>query len=87
MVLNGVGVVGRILPGIIGDRVTGMLDILIPPSFAASLLVYCWAAISTAAGLYVFAVVYRIIAAALQSFFPATATTITVLIGRVRGWG
>lgn len=59
-----------------------MLNILIPLSFAASLLVYCWAAISTAAGLYVFAVVYGIIAAALQSFFPATATTMTPSIDR-----
>ncbi|ODM18443.1 hypothetical protein SI65_06314 [Aspergillus cristatus] len=82
MVLNGVGIVGRILPGVIGDRVAGMLNILILLSFAASLLAYCWAAISKAAELYVFAVVYGIIAAALQSLFPATATTMTPSIER-----
>ncbi|PYI11078.1 MFS general substrate transporter [Aspergillus sclerotiicarbonarius CBS 121057] len=77
MVLNGVGIVGRIVPGMIGDHVTGMLNVLVPFSFAASLLTYCWAAIKTEAGLYVFAVVYGIIAAALQSLFPATATTMS----------
>ncbi|OJJ29707.1 hypothetical protein ASPWEDRAFT_143615 [Aspergillus wentii DTO 134E9] len=77
MVLNGVGIIGRIIPSIIGDRVTGMLNIIIPLSFSASLLVYCWAAVTTEVGLYAFAVVYGVLSAALQSLFPATATTMT----------
>ncbi|KAE8154598.1 MFS general substrate transporter [Aspergillus avenaceus] len=77
MVLNGVGIIGRIVPSIIGDRVTGMMNIIIPLSLAASLLVYCWAAVESVAGLYVFAAVYGFIAAALQSLFPAGATTMT----------
>ncbi|KAM0259094.1 hypothetical protein ACHAQJ_003465 [Trichoderma viride] len=77
MVLNGVGIVGRILPTIIADKWTGMLNMLIPMSFAASLLVYCWAAVTSNAGLYVFAIVYGLIAASLQALFPAVATTMT----------
>ncbi|KAG5756700.1 hypothetical protein H9Q69_013806 [Fusarium xylarioides] len=74
MILNGVGIFGRILPNIIADKWTGPLNILIPLSMASSMLVYCWAAIETAAGLYVFAVIYGFIAAALQALFPAVAT-------------
>ncbi|KAL6697004.1 MFS general substrate transporter [Trichoderma pleuroticola] len=77
MVLNGVGIVGRVLPTIVADKRVGMLNMLIPMSFGASLLVFCWAAVSSAVGLYAFAIVYGLIAAALQALFPAVATTMT----------
>lgn len=82
MVLNGVGIVGRIVPNLIGDRVTGMLNLIVPLSFTASIIIYCWSAVTTQTGLYVFAVSYGVIAAALQSLFPATATTMTPDIKR-----
>ncbi|KAL7907434.1 MFS general substrate transporter [Trichoderma velutinum] len=77
MVLNGVGIIGRVLPTIVADKWAGMLNMLIPMSFAASLLVFCWAAVSSAVGLYAFAIIYGLIAAALQALFPAVATTMT----------
>ncbi|KAI1850332.1 hypothetical protein JX266_004190 [Neoarthrinium moseri] len=77
MILNGVGIIGRILPTLIADRWTGLLNIVIPLSFSASILVYCWAAISSEPGLYAFAVIYGLIAAALQALLPATCTTMT----------
>ncbi|KAK6088492.1 major facilitator superfamily transporter [Seiridium cupressi] len=77
LVLNGIGVIGRILPNFIADRWTGLFNLLIPLSFAAGLLVYCWAAVHCEAGLYAFAVIYGLIAAALQAIFPAVATTMT----------
>lgn len=75
MVLNGVGIVGRIAPSIVADRYTGVLNILIPLSFAAALLMYCWAAVDSSGGLYAFAVIYGLVAAALQALFPAAATS------------
>lgn len=77
MILNGVGVVGRILPNIVADRWSGLFNVLIPLSLSSALLVYCWAAIRSEVGLYVFAVIYGLTAAALQSLFPAVATTMT----------
>ncbi|KAK9799995.1 putative Major facilitator superfamily domain-containing protein [Seiridium cardinale] len=77
LVLNGIGVIGRILPNFIADRWTGLFNLLIPLSFTAGLLVYCWAAVHSEAGLYAFAVIYGLIAAALQAIFPAVATTMT----------
>ncbi|MBE3049541.1 MFS transporter [Candidatus Bathyarchaeota archaeon] len=77
MVLNGVGVIGRILPAIVADRWTGPFNLLIPLSFAAGLLIYCWAAVVSKGGLFAFAVIYGLVAAALQALFPAVATTMT----------
>lgn len=77
MVLNGVGIIGRVLPSIIADRWIPMLDLVIPISLAASLLVFCWAAVSTVSGLYAFAVIYGLVAAALQALLPTVATTMT----------
>ncbi|KAM3426872.1 hypothetical protein NHJ13734_009220 [Beauveria thailandica] len=77
ILLNGVGVVGRVSPTIVADRWCGPLNLIIAIGLAASLLVYCWAAVRTAAGLYVFAVVYGLAAAALQALYPAVSTTMT----------
>lgn len=77
MVLNGVGIIGRIFPPLVADKWTGMLNLLVPSSFMASVLVFCWAAVDSEAGLFAFAVVYGILAAALQALFPAVAITMT----------
>lgn len=77
MLLNGVGIFGRVLPTIVADKWTGRFNILIPLSLLASLLMYCWAAVVSKAGLFVFAGIYGFIAAALQALFPGVATTMT----------
>ncbi|CEJ91557.1 hypothetical protein VHEMI07259 [[Torrubiella] hemipterigena] len=77
MVLNGVGILGRVLPTIIADRWTGMLNLVIPISVICSVVVFCWIAVVSATGLYVFAVVYGLLAASLQALLPAVATTMT----------
>lgn len=76
ILLNGVGVIGRIAPTIVADKF-GMLNLMIVICLIASLLVYCWAAVHSAAGMYVFAVIYGLAAAALQALYPAVATTMT----------
>ncbi|KAE8152051.1 major facilitator superfamily domain-containing protein [Aspergillus avenaceus] len=76
LVLNGVWVVGRVLPTVIGDRVTGRLSILIPCSLASSVIIYCWIPVPTAGGLYAFAAVYGVVGGAAQALFPAAITTL-----------
>ncbi|KAL4889092.1 major facilitator superfamily domain-containing protein [Aspergillus ambiguus] len=77
LVLNGVGVVSRILPTLIGDRVLGRLNTLIPFSFASSVVVYCWIPVSTHGGLYAFAAVYGVVGGAVQALFPASITSMS----------
>lgn len=77
MVLNAVAILGRIIPSVIADKWVGALNMLIPLSLCASILVYCWTAVSSSTGLYAFAVVYGHFAAAVQAITPAIATTMT----------
>ncbi|KXJ88742.1 major facilitator superfamily domain-containing protein [Microdochium bolleyi] len=74
-VLNGAGVVGRILPGIIADRYTGLLNLATPLCFISALLAYLWSQVRSATGLYVFVVVTGIFAHAMQSLYPTISTT------------
>ncbi|CAI7614384.1 unnamed protein product [Penicillium crustosum] len=77
LVMNGVGLVGRLVPNLLADRYTGPLNLLIPFSFATALVGYCWAAVNGMSGLWTFATFYGLFAAGIQSLFPATLSTLT----------
>ncbi|KAI3122409.1 hypothetical protein CBS147326_8866 [Penicillium roqueforti] len=77
LVMNGVGLVGRLVPNLLADQLTGPLNLLIPFSFATALVGYCWAAVHGLSGLWTFAVFYGLFAAGIQSLFPATLSTLT----------
>ncbi|OAQ96896.1 hypothetical protein LLEC1_00572 [Akanthomyces lecanii] len=76
LILNGVGVIGRIVPNFIADRI-GAVNVFIPTSIIASILVFCFIAIDSPAGLYAWVVVYGIIGAGIQSLFPAALSFLT----------
>ncbi|KAH3918536.1 hypothetical protein HBI56_134770 [Parastagonospora nodorum] len=78
LVLNGVGIPGRLLPAYIADHYCRPLTISLIVSFVTALLLYCWVAITSTAGMYVFAVLYGLFAAALQAMFPATLADLTL---------
>ncbi|KAJ1325674.1 MFS transporter MCT family solute carrier family 16 (monocarboxylic acid transporters) member 10 [Microdochium nivale] len=75
IVLNGAGILGRILPGFIAGRYTGMLNLLVPLCFAGSLLSYLWSQVHSPSGLYAFVVVDGLVAHAMQSLYPTLSTT------------
>ncbi|EXJ59689.1 hypothetical protein A1O7_03835 [Cladophialophora yegresii CBS 114405] len=77
MVLNGVGVVGRMLPAYIAQRWVGGLNLMIPLATVASIILYCWIAVDSMSGLWVFAVTYGIVAHGLQSLFPIVLANLT----------
>ena len=117
-VLNGVGLVGRLVPAYLADQYFGPLNCLIPFVFVSGLLIYCWAAVVSPStspisshwkscshvpihcavchimtlfesctdvvtgGLTVFAVIYGLSAAGIQSLFPATITSLTTDLKR-----
>ncbi|KAK1969552.1 major facilitator superfamily transporter [Colletotrichum sublineola] len=76
LVLNGVGVPGRLLPGYIADRI-GSINTLIPMSLVSGLLMYCWVAVSSTAGLYAWTPFYGLAASGIQSLFPAALSQLT----------
>lgn len=44
-VMNGVGLVGRLVPAYLADQYFGPLNTLIPFVLTSGLLIYCWAAV------------------------------------------
>ena len=77
LILNGVGLFGRLMPAHLADRFFGPLNTLIPFTFVTGLLLYCWAAVDSKGGLVGFAAVYGLFAAGIQSLFPATLSSLT----------
>ncbi|KAF9023807.1 MFS general substrate transporter [Hymenopellis radicata] len=64
--LNGVGVLGRIMPTIIVDRV-GVFNMMIPCAFACGVMIFSWVAMKDAAGVISMAVFYGFFAGAVVS--------------------
>lgn len=77
LVMNGVGLPGRLIPNYYADKTVGPLNAIIPFAALSCLLLYCWIAVDSVAGLWAFAVVYGLFAAGIQSLFPATLTSLT----------
>lgn len=77
LIMNGVGLFGRLIPNHAADRWFGPLNTLIPFAFITGLLLYCWAAVRSRGGLIAFSVVYGLFAAGIQSLFPATLSSLT----------
>jgi len=76
LILNGVGVVGRMVSNHFADTV-GPLNMLIPVSVIAGISMFSWMAVSTSGGLYAWTVVYGIVAGAILSLFPAGVSSLT----------
>lgn len=83
LVMNGVGIIGRLIPNLLADWYTGPLNMLLPFSFSTGLLAFCWAGVHSWGGLYAFAAVYGLSAAGIQSLFPATLSTLTTDLKKV----
>lgn len=77
MVLNGVGVVGRIIPGFLADRYSGPLNALILATIITSVASFCWIAVDSQGGLYAWTVVYGFVGGSIQGLFPATLSSLT----------
>ncbi|KAI9841662.1 MAG: hypothetical protein M1837_000456 [Sclerophora amabilis] len=77
LIMNGVGLVGRLVPNYAADRLFGPLNTLIPFTFITGLMLYCWIAVRNVGGLTAFAIFYGLFAAGIQSLFPATLSSLT----------
>ncbi|PYH41124.1 putative MFS monocarboxylate transporter [Aspergillus saccharolyticus JOP 1030-1] len=77
LVMNGVGLMGRLIPNLLADRFTGPLNMLIPFSLVTGVVAFCWTSVESYNGLYAFSAFYGLAAAGIQSLFPATLSTLT----------
>jgi len=77
MVMNAAGFVFRLLPGLLADRLTGPLNLMLPFAFATAMLTYSWAAVKSPLGTWIWAIFYGLIAAGVQGLFPAVLSSLT----------
>ena len=77
IIINGVGIPARVLPGYIADKYTGVLNIFIPIIIANAILIFSWLAVSNLAGFYAFTVIYGMVAAGFQSLFPTAVGSLS----------
>ncbi|KAL8344983.1 hypothetical protein RB601_005152 [Gaeumannomyces tritici] len=64
--VNGASLPGRIIPGILGDRL-GRVNTLAAAGAATSVLIFCWPSATTPAGVVAFACVFGFVSGALVS--------------------
>ncbi|KAF6833116.1 MFS monocarboxylate transporter [Colletotrichum musicola] len=77
MIMNGVGVIGRVVPGFLADKFVGPLNVVSPAAGVCTILLFCWMAIESTPALYVWAVFYGIFGATVQGQFPAALASLT----------
>ncbi|KAF5878167.1 putative mfs monocarboxylate transporter protein [Botrytis fragariae] len=77
LVINGVGIFGRIIPGLVADRWFGSVYCLAITTFVSGSLIFCWIAIHGFPGLIAWVVFYGLFANAVQALFPAASSTFT----------
>lgn len=75
--MNGVGLPARLIINYVAGKYTGPINILLPFIVITGLLAYCWSAVHSVSGLWVFACIYGLSAAALQSLWPVVLTSLT----------
>ena len=67
----------------LSDRMLGPLNTYIPLCVASGLLLYCWIAIKSAAGLYVWVIVYGLVGAGVQGMFPSALASLTTELSKM----
>ncbi|KAF1363584.1 MFS general substrate transporter [Lizonia empirigonia] len=83
LVLNGVGILGRLIPSYFADKYTGPYNVLVPSCFVSAIVLFFWPLVHSEAGLYGWAVCYGFFVAGFQGIFPAVLTTLTKDMSRV----
>ncbi|KAJ4293560.1 hypothetical protein N0V90_008843 [Kalmusia sp. IMI 367209] len=83
LIMNGMGMPGRLLPGYIADRYLGPYNTIIPWCFITAIILYCWAAVKTEASLYAFTILYGFFSAGFQGLFPAVMASLTKDLSKV----
>lgn len=76
IILSGVGIPARILPGILIVRF-GVMNVFLPLVFINTVLVFCWLAVKDIAGFYTFTVFAGMFAASWQGMFPTCIASLS----------
>ena len=81
--MNAVGLPGRLLFGLAADRAFGPVNTLTAVCFGSGILLYCWSAVSSLAGLFAFCIIYGILASGVQGLFAASCASLTTDLSKM----
>ncbi|KAI1453893.1 MFS general substrate transporter [Annulohypoxylon moriforme] len=76
ILINGAGIVFRVIPPIIADRI-GPINVMFPVTFAWALVAFCWLGVDSVPGLYVFTCFYGICSGSFQCLTATAVASIT----------
>ncbi|CAJ2508971.1 Uu.00g139970.m01.CDS01 [Anthostomella pinea] len=82
IILNGAGLPFRVLPPLVADRV-GPINVLLPVALIWVVVAWCWLAVRSVPGYYVFTVFYGIVSGGFQCLIPTTVASITMHLDTV----
>lgn len=82
LLINGVGIAGRVLPALAAHRF-GPLNLMVPLTLLSGVILFCWAAVKEYQGILVFDVIYGFIMAAGQGMFPPSLGSLTTDVSRM----
>ncbi|RMJ04910.1 hypothetical protein CDV36_014422 [Fusarium kuroshium] len=77
IVINAVGIPGRMVAAYLADRHFGAVNVFIPTILSAGLCIYMWSQVDTLAGGFAWVSVFGYFGAGIQSLFPSTCASLT----------
>ncbi|KAK5171619.1 hypothetical protein LTR04_000623 [Oleoguttula sp. CCFEE 6159] len=77
LLMNGTGIIGRLVPNYLSDRIFGPLNTIIPFAFVSGIMMFAWSGVHSTGGVWAFAAIYGLFSAGIQSMFPATLSSLT----------
>ena len=77
LIVNGVGIPGRLVPAYLADRYFGTLNVLIPTIFLCAACLYLWATVHSLTEDCVWAVFFGLFGAGIQGMFPSSLAGLT----------
>ncbi|KAL5115598.1 hypothetical protein ACEQ8H_006485 [Pleosporales sp. CAS-2024a] len=83
LVLNAVGVLGRLVPSYLADRYFGCYNMLIPVCFLSAIALFLWPLVKNEPALYGWAMSYGFFVAGFQGMFPSVLTSLTKDMSRI----
>lgn len=67
----------RVIPGMVADRLTGPLNLLIPATFFSGIMMILWTLVRTTTGVYLFASAYGMGISTVQSLFSPVLVSLS----------
>jgi len=78
MVLNAVGIPGRVIPAFVADRFFGPFNTMLPFVAGCGIMMLAWMRVDSPGGFYAWISLYGVCSNAVQTLFPSTTASLVV---------